>query len=156
MKIFECTTFVFILATVAILTEQAFAQVDVGTAVTSANNILADRSDAMVILVGVILLCALWIWKIHLPQKQSEQKLREADKEIHATNAQTLSELTKMTSKIDQTTSHSNNTVKAMAEVKGIELDCIDQIAQKVQCDITSKTAEARGVLRAVRIGATE
>jgi len=132
------------------------AQIDAGTAANTATSILADRSDAMVILVGLILLCALWIWKIHLPQKQSEQKLREADKAIHQTNAQTLSELSKMTAKIYHTTSHSSNTVKAIAEVKTIELDCIDMIANQVQCDITAKTAEARGVLRAVRVGATD
>lgn len=133
------------------------AQVDtVTTATGAASSILADRSDAMVILVGLILLCALWIWKIHLPQKQSEQKLREADKEIHATNSRTLAELTKMTAKIDNTTNHSSNTIKAIAEVKSIELDCIDEIAGKVHCDVTAMTAEARGVLRAVRLGATE
>jgi cytoskeletal protein RodZ len=129
---------------------------DTGTAVSTATGILADRSDAMIILVGVIVLAALWLWKVHIPRQESERKLREADKEIHAANANTLSELSKITTGIHQTTTHSHTTIRAMLEVKEIELDCIDTVSEKAGCDIRAKISEARGVLRAVRAGATE
>ncbi len=132
------------------------AQVDVGTAaVGTASSILADRSDAMVILVGVLGLVALWVWKVILPQKASEQRLRDADKAIHQQNAATLSELGKVTTGIHQTTLHSNTTLRAIVEVKEIELECIGKIADVAKCDIRDKLAEARGVMRAVRAGAT-
>ncbi len=132
-----------------------FCQVDVSTAAGTASSILADRSDAMVILVGLIGLVAFWLWKIHLPQKQSEQKLREADKEIHQANASTLAELSKVTTGIHQTTLSSNSTLKAMIEVKEIELECISDVAAHTQCDVREKISLARGVIRAVRAGAT-
>lgn len=134
-----------------------FAQVDAATstAVGTASSILADRSDAMVILVGLIGLAAFWLWKIHLPQKQSEQKLREADKEIHQTNATTLAELSKVTAGIHETTAHSSSTLRAIVEVKEIELECIGKMADFTKCDIREKISEARGVIRAIRSGAT-
>jgi hypothetical protein len=125
------------------------------TAVGTASSILADRSDAMVILVGLIGLAAFWLWKIHLPQKQSEQKLREADKEIHQTNAATLAELSKVTTGIHQTTLHTNTTLRAIVEVEDIKLECIGMIADATKCDVRDQLAEARGVMRAVRVGAT-
>jgi hypothetical protein len=128
---------------------------DTATAVSTGSSILADRSDAMVILVLVIVAVILWIWKIVIPQKQSDQKMRDADKEIHLQNANTLAELSKVTTKINDTTTHSGNTIRAIAEVKSIELDCIEMIATQVSCDVKSMTSEARGVLRAVRVGAT-
>jgi cytoskeletal protein RodZ len=133
------------------------AQIDAATSVTgAATSILSDRSDAMVILVGMIALAGFWLWKVHMPRQQFEQKLREADKAIHQSNANTLEELSKVTTTVHQTTTHSNTTLRAMVEVKEIELDCIGRVAEKAQCDISSQLAEARGVLRAVRAGATE
>ena len=133
----------------------AQGELGVGAAASTASSILADRSDAMVILVGLIGLVAFWLWKIHLPQKQSEQKLRESDKIIHEINSQTLSELSKLTGGIHQTTQHSSSTIRAMVEVKEIEIECMGKIAELTKCDIRDKLSEARGVLRAVRAGAT-
>lgn len=133
-----------------------FAELDTNTVTGAASSILSDRSDAMLILVGLICLFGFWLWKIHLPRQESEQKLREADKAIHQSNAATLEELSKVTTTVHQTTTHSNTTLRAMVEVKEIELDCIDKVASATQCDIRSELAEARGVLRAVRAGATE
>lgn len=129
---------------------------DTGTAVSTATGILADRSDAMVILVLGIVAFVWWMWKVHIPRQESERKLREADKEIHAANANTLAELSKITTGIHQTTTHSHTTIRAMLEVKEIELDCIDSVAEKSGCDLRANLSEARGVLRAVRAGATE
>ncbi len=129
---------------------------DTTTAVSTGTTLLADRSDAMVILVGVIALAALWIWKVHIPRVESERKLHEANKEIHQTNANTLGELSKITSTIHTTTTQSNTTLRAIVEIKDIELECIDVIAEKTQCDIRDKISEARGVMRAVRVGATD
>lgn len=144
--------------TVTMLTTMTMiAQEGLGSAAAStASSILSDRSDAMVILVGLIGLVAFWLWKIHLPQKQSEQRLRESDKEIHQANATTLSELSKVTTGIHQTTQHSSTTLRAMVEVKEIEFECIGKIAEFTKCDIRDKLAEARGVIRAVRAGATQ
>ena len=128
---------------------------DTATAVSTGSSILADRSDAMVILVGVIALAALWIWKVHIPRVESERKLHEANKEIHQTNANTLGELSKVTASIHSTTLNSNTTIRAIVEVKELELDCIGVVAEKTGCDIRDKLSEARGVMRAVRVGAT-
>jgi hypothetical protein len=128
----------------------------VSTAVNTTTSFLSDRSDAMVILVAVIVLFALWLWKVHIPRQESERKLREADKEIHSANAATLAELSKITTGIHQHTAHSTTTLRAMIEVKEIEIDCIDKVSNAAGCDIRDKLAEARGVLRAVRAGATE
>lgn len=125
------------------------------TAINSTSSFLADRSDAMVILVGLILLGALWIWKVHIPRQESDRRMREADKEIHRTNSETLSQLSKVTENISKTTSSSCTTIHAMVEVKEIELNCISSIADKTQCDIKEQIAEARGVLRAVKAGVT-
>jgi len=132
------------------------ARMDTTTAVNTASNVLADRSDAMIILVAVIVLFALWLWKVHIPRQESERKMREADKEIHQSNASTLSELSKITTGIHQNTTHSSTTLRAIVEVKEIELDCLGILADKTGCDIREKLSEARGVLRAVRAGATE
>jgi cytoskeletal protein RodZ len=129
---------------------------DPTTAVSTGTTLLADRSDAMVILVGVIALAALWIWKVHIPRVESERKLHEANKEIHQTNANTLGELSKVTSSIHTTSTQSNTTLRAIVEIKEIELECIGVIAEKTQCDIKDKISEARGVMRAVRVGATD
>jgi hypothetical protein len=128
---------------------------DTTTAVSTGTSLLADRSDAMVILVGVIALAALWIWKVHIPRVESERKLHEANKEIHQTNANTLGELSKVTASIHSTTLNSNTTIRAIVEVKELELDCIGVVAEKTGCDIRDKLSEARGVMRAVRVGAT-
>jgi hypothetical protein len=128
----------------------------VSTAVTTTTSFLTDRSDAMVILVMVIAFGVLWMWKVHIPRQESERKLREADKEIHQANASTLAELSKITTGIHQSTAHSSTTLRAMLEVKEIEIDCIDKVSTAAGCDIRDKLAEARGVLRAVRVGATE
>lgn len=128
---------------------------DTATAVSTGSSLLADRSDAMVILVGVIALAALWIWKVHIPRVESERKLHEANKEIHQTNANTLGELSKVTASIHSTTLSSNTTIRAIVEVKELELDCIGVVAEKTGCDIRDKLSEARGVMRAVRVGAT-
>jgi hypothetical protein len=128
---------------------------DTVTAVNAGSSILANRSDAMVILVGLIALAALWIWKIHIPRVESERKLHEANKEIHQTNANTLGELSKVTSTIHTTTINSNTTLRAIVEVKELELECIGVVAEKSGCDIRDKLSEARGVMRAVRVGAT-
>jgi hypothetical protein len=128
---------------------------DTVTAVNAGSSILANRSDAMVILVGLIALAALWIWKIHIPRVESERKLHEANKEIHQTNANTLGELSKVTSTIHATTINSNTTLRAIVEVKELELECIGVVAEKSGCDIRDKLSEARGVMRAVRVGAT-
>lgn len=128
---------------------------DTATAVSTGSTLLADRSDAMVILVGVIALAALWIWKVHIPRVESERKLHEAYREIHQTNADTLGDLSKVTSNIHTTTTNSNTTLRAIVEVKELELDCIGIIAEKSQCDVRDKLSEARGVMRAVRVGAT-
>ena len=128
---------------------------DTATAVSTGSSILEGRSDAMVILVGVIALAALWIWKIHIPRVESERKLHEANKEIHQTNANTLGELSKVTSTIHTTTLNSNTTLRAIVEVKELELDCIGVVAEKAGCDVRDKLSEARGVMRAVRVGAT-
>lgn len=129
---------------------------DTTTAINTGTSILADRSDAMVILVGVLALAALWIWKVHIPRVESERKLHEANKEIHQTNASTLGELSKVTSTIHSTTLSSNSTLRAIVEVKEIELDCLSSVGEKTNCDIRDKISEARGVLRAVRAGATQ
>lgn len=134
----------------------AQGEIGVGAAASTASSILADRSDAMVILVGLIGLVAFWLWKIHLPQKQSDMKLREADKLIHETNSQTLSELSKVTTDIHKNVTHNFTTIRAMVEVKEIELECIGKIAELTKCNIGEMLAEARGVLRAVRSGATQ
>jgi hypothetical protein len=128
----------------------------VSTAVNTTTSFLADRSDAMVILVIVIGFFGWWMWKVHIPRQESERKLREADKEIHQANANTLAELSKITTGIHQNTLHSTTTLRAMVEVKEIEIDCLDKVSNKAGCDIRDKLAEARGVLRAVRAGATE
>ncbi|MFO0940070.1 MAG: hypothetical protein U0930_04820 [Pirellulales bacterium] len=125
------------------------------TAIQSTNSLLSNRSDAMVILVGLIVLAAFWLWKIQLPRLESERKLREADKEIHRTNSETLAKLSTLTEGIHQTTNNSLTTIHAMVEVKEIELDCITEIADKTECDVREKIAEAKGVLRAVRAGVT-
>lgn len=128
----------------------------VSTAVTTTTSFLADRSDAMVILVIFIAFGAWWMWKVQIPRLESERKLREADKEIHQANAATLAELSKITTGIHQSTSNSNTTLRAMLVVKKIEIDCIDKVSTAAGCDIRDKLAEARGVLRAVEAGATE
>jgi hypothetical protein len=128
----------------------------VSTAVNSTTSFLADRSDAMVILVIFIAFFGWWFLKVHIPRQESERKLREADKEIHSANAATLAELSKITTGIHQNTVHSTTTLRAMVEVKEIEIDCIDKVSNAAGCDIRDKLAEARGVLRAVRAGATE
>ena len=130
-------------------------QVDVTAAAGTASSILADRSDAMVILVGMIGLVALWVWKILIPQKASDQKLREADKEIHLANAATLQKLGEVTTGIHQVTIHSNTTLRAMVEVKDLEFDVMGKISQHTGCDVKEELAEMRGVMRAVRSGAT-
>jgi cytoskeletal protein RodZ len=129
---------------------------DTGTAVSTATGILADRSDAMVILILAIALAGLWLWKVHIPSRESERKLREADKEIHSANAKTLAELSTVTAGIHNVTTHSHSTVRALVEVKEIELDCLDAVSEKAGCDLRSKLSEARGVIRAVRAGVTE
>ncbi len=129
---------------------------DPTTAINTGTSLLSNRSDAMVILVGFLALAALWIWKVHIPRVESERKLHEANKEIHQTNADTLGELCKVTTSIHATATHSNTTLRAIVEIKEIELECIDVIAEKTQCDIRDKISEARGVMRAVRVGATD
>jgi len=109
----------------------------------------------MVILVSVLGILALWIWKVSIPQKASDQKLREADKEIHQTNAATLSKLTEITGNINTTTTNSNTTLRAIIEVKEIELELVGKVAIAAGCDVRTELAECRGVLRAVREGAT-
>ena len=125
------------------------------TAASTVSSLLSDRSDAMVILVGLIIVAILWIWKVLIPQRESDQALREADKKIHQENAATLSKLSAVTASIHSNTAHSNTTIRAMLEVKEIELDCIGMISNHTQCDVRDKLAEAKGVLRAVRSGAT-
>lgn len=132
-----------------------FAQVDVTTAAGTASSILADRSDAMVILVAVLGILVLWIWKVLIPQKASDQKLREADKEIHQTNAATLAKLSEVTTGIHATTQHSNTTLNAMLIVKKIELDCLTKVSLHTGCDLRESLSEARGVLMAVEAGVT-
>ena len=129
---------------------------DPTTAINTGTSLLSNRSDAMVILVGVLALIGLWIWKVHIPRVESERKIHEANKEIHQTNANTLGELSKVTSSIHATATHSNTTLRAIVEIKEIELECIDVIAEKTQCNIREKISEARGVMRAVRAGATD
>lgn len=135
-----------------------FAQIDpvtTATAASTASSLLSDRSDAMVILVGVLGIVALWIWKIQIPAKQSEQKLREADKEIHHQNAATLAELSKVTTGIHDKTVHTHKNLTAMMEVKDIELDCLSKLADYTKCNIQSELSEAKGVIRSIRAGAT-
>lgn len=132
-----------------------FAQDVTTTAVGTASTILEDRSDAMVILVAVLGILALWIWKVLIPQKASEQKLREADKEIHAQNASTLSKLTDVAKSIHTTTMHSNSTLRAFTEIKHKELCMLDKVSTAAGCDIKSDLSECRGILSAVRAGAT-
>jgi hypothetical protein len=128
---------------------------DTATAVSTGSSLLADRSDAMVILVLVIIAVILWIWKVVIPQKQSDAKLRDADKEIHMQNANTLAELSKVTTGIHDKTNQSHKTISAMMEVKEIELGAIGKIADFTKCDIREELSEARGVIRAIRVGAT-
>ena len=128
---------------------------DTTTAVTTGTSLLADRSDAMVILVIVLAGVILWIWKVVIPQKQSEARLRDADKEIHMQNANTLSELSKVTTGIHDKTDRSFKTISAMMEVKEIELGAIGKIADFTKCDLKEELSEARGVIRAIRIGTT-
>lgn len=130
-------------------------QVDPVSTAGEVSNFLGNRSDAMVILVGVMALFGFWLWKIHLPRQDSDRKLREADKAIHETNAQTLAELGKVTSGVHVTTIDSNKTLRAMVEVKHIEIDCLGIVAKAANCDLKEQLAEARGVLRAVAHGAT-
>ena len=129
---------------------------DPTTAISTGTSLLSNRSDAMVILVAFLALAALWIWKVHIPRVESERKLHEANKEIHQTNADTLGELCKVTTSIHATANHSNTTLRAIVEIKEIELECIDVIAEKTQCNIKDKISEARGVMRAVRVGVTD
>ena len=135
--------------------EFIFAQDPVSATAGSVGNLLADRSDAMVILVGVMVLFGFWMWKIHLPRQESDRKLKEADKLIHETNALTLAELGKVTAGVHITTIDSNKTLRAMVEVKHIELDALAIVSRAANCDLREQLAEARGVLRAVAHGAT-
>jgi hypothetical protein len=133
-----------------------FLQVD--TAVTAAgtvSNILTDRSDAMVILVAVLGILALWVWKVLIPQKASDQKLREADKEIHQANAATLAKLSEVTAGIHATTQHSNTTLRAIIEVEELKLDIVGKVAEAAGCDVRTELGKCHGVLIAVRAGAT-
>ena len=109
---------------------------DTTTAVTTGTNFLSNRSDAMVILVLVLVGVILFIWKILIPQKQSEARLRDADKEIHRMNANTLTELSKVTTGIHEKTTQSHKTISAMMEVKEIELTAIGKIAEVTNCDL--------------------
>lgn len=131
------------------------AQDAVGGVATTVSSILSGRSDAMVILIGTMLLGGFWLWKIHLPRQESDRKLREADKAIHETNSQTLAELGKVTAGVHSTTVDSNKTLRAMIEVKHIEIDCLSAVSEFTKCDIREQLAEARGVLRAVAHGVT-
>ncbi len=129
---------------------------DTGAAVTSASSFLAERSDAMVILVAMIALAAFWLWKIHLPRIEHQKKIYESQQDILRTSARTLDELCKSTQGIDTTTRTNASTLHAILAIKEIELDCIAKVCEKTQCDLREPIAEARGVLRAVRAGATE
>ena len=133
----------------------AFAQTEVTTAVSAASSLLDGRSDAMVILVAVLVIVAVWIWKVVLPQKASDQRPRDADKEIHRQNANTLAELSKVTTGIHDKTAQSHKTLSAMVEVKEIELCALGKISDFTKCDIREEISEAKGVLRAIRVGAT-
>lgn len=132
-----------------------FAQDPVSVTAGSVGSLLADRSDAMVILVGVMVLFGFWMWKIHLPRQESDRKLKEADKIIHETNSKTLAELGRVSAGVHVTAIDSNKTLRAMVEVKHIELDCLAVVSRAANCDLKEQLAEARGVLRAVAHGVT-
>lgn len=135
-----------------------FSQVDpaaAATAVTSVTGILSSRSDAMVILVLVLGGLGIWIWKVVIPQKESEKKNREEMTKILAVNSDTLAELSKITGSIHTNTTHSNTTLNAMIAIKHMEVDCIEYIAEKSGYDLTKPLSEIRGVLKAVEHGAT-
>ncbi len=90
----------------------------------------------MVILIVVIGMFAFWMWKVHIPRMESQRKLHESDKEIHRTNAETLAKLGDMTSGIHQTSTHSLTTLRAMTEIKEIELDCLSKVSEAAKCDL--------------------
>lgn len=133
-----------------------FAQVDTAaTAVSAASSILEGRSESLVILVLFVAAGLLWVWKVTLPRMDSDRKLREADKEIQKTNSETLQKLTDVTSTIHRTTSKSSHTMSAFLEIKKIEVDCIENVATKVGCDLIKPLSEIRGVLKAIEAGST-
>ncbi len=126
------------------------------TAASTASSILADRSDAMVILIVVIGMFAFWMWKVHIPRMESQRKLHESDKEIHRTNAETLAKLGDMTSGIHQTSTHKLDHATRDDRNQGDRLDCLSKVSEAAKCDLRNEIAEAKGVLRAVKAGVTE
>ena len=130
-----------------------FAQAE--TTATAVSSVLSGRSDPMIILVAVLVLAGLWIWYIAVPRAASDRKIQEASQETSRINAETLKQLTAVTTSMHGRVNQSGTTLNAILTIKKIEIDCFDAIATATNCNLNKQISEMRGVVMAVENGAT-
>lgn len=138
---------------------QVLAQVSVKTGVETVGSVLQDRSDALVILVGILILLGMYIWFVIVPNRREEAKYREEKRkediesrrredEIKLMQASGIAELSKTSANVDRTTSSTRDLALAIIDAKRIQFDALSVINESMEnIDISDFIAQGNAIL---------